>query len=114
MERKFTIVDLLHLYDVVHTLRGSTVPLNEHTDPLSNEDCWNQVYDLLDKMGASFKDQLYNKQTIEAILGRKIQTYEKVYNEEGVFTGFNILPVEATKYIECKFMIKEDGELENF
>lgn len=111
MSKQFNIIDLFHLYDVVHTLRVSTVPLNEHTDPLSTEDCWNEIYDLLDKLGTTYKEQLYDKESLEQIMGKKIHTYEKTYDERGVFTGFKVQPVTVAEYIECKMTILPTGAL---
>lgn len=109
MNTKFNILDLLHLYDVIHALRVSTVPLNEHTDPLSTDDCWNEVYDLLDKMGETYKEHLYDKESIEKIMGKKIHKYEKTYDENGVFKGFRVEPVSVVEYFECKLTILPTG-----
>lgn len=102
---KFNMVDLIHLYDVIHTLRVSTLPLNEHTDLLSTEDCWNEVHDLLDKLGTTYREQLYDKESLEKILGKRIHKYEKTYDKKGVFTGFKVEPVTVAQYIECKMTI---------
>jgi hypothetical protein len=83
--------------------------LNEHTDPLSNEDCWNELYDLLDKAGASFKDELVDQESIEKLLGKKIHKYEKIYDDNGVLTGVNVYPVEVREYIDVNLVITPTG-----
>lgn len=113
MGNKFTILDLLKIHDLIYALRQSTTPLNEHIDPLSVDDCWNELDDLVDKLGTTFKDQLYTKENLEKLLGKKIHTFEKVYNEEGVFTGVKIQPVSAVEYIECRMTIHPSSELNN-
>jgi hypothetical protein len=109
MPTKFNIVDLIHLYEVVHALRTCTVPLNEHTDPLSNEDCWNEVNDLLDKLGASFKEQLVDQESIEKLIGKKIHKFEKRYDANGVFSGVDVYPVEVIQFIDMNFTITPTG-----
>jgi hypothetical protein len=110
MSGKFNILDLIHLYDVVHTLRVTTVPLNEHTDPLSTEDCWNQVYDLLDKMSLTYKEELYDKESIEKLYGKKIHKYEKRYDENVILTGIVVQSVEVPEYIELTMTIQPTSD----
>jgi hypothetical protein len=110
MSNRFNILDLHHLYDVIHTLRVTTVPLNEHTDPLSTEDCWNQVYDLLDKMATTYKEQMYDKETIESMIGKKIHKYEKRYDENGILTEIVVQPVSVVEYIELTMTIQPTSD----
>jgi len=107
--KDLTLVDLITVYDLIATLRKATVPVNEHIDPLAVDDCWDELTNIVDSMGLLIKDKLVTKESIEAILGRKIVTFEKVYDEQGVLREVKVQPVMAVEYITMQFKIVPEG-----
>jgi hypothetical protein len=110
---KFMLSDYLAMSDLIHQLREITAPRNEHIDPISIDLMWCELYTQLLKMGNHFKDQLINKEYIEKYLGKKVQSFEKVYNENGVLTGVNVVPVMVAEYITINFTITPTGDAKN-
>lgn len=108
-ENKFILDDLIRMHELMYSLRVSTQPLNDHTDPLSTNDIWNDLEDMLNKLGNTFKDQLVTKESIEKLIGKEVHTFEKVYDEKGMLKGVNVTPVQAVEYITTTFTITQSG-----
>lgn len=106
---KFNLEDLIRMHELIYSLRVSTQPLNDHTDPLSIDEIWNDLDDMLIKFGNSFKDQLVDKKSIELLIGKEVHTFEKVYDEKGILKGVNVTLVQAVEYITTTFTITQSG-----
>lgn len=98
------------MYELIYTLRQSTIPLNEHTDPLSINDCWDELDDLITNLGTTFKDQLYTKEILEELIGKKIHKFEKVYDDDGILKEVRVQPLTVLEYIDSNFKILSSGE----
>jgi len=108
---EITLLDLFNAYDLIATLRKSTVPVNEHIDPLEVDECWDQLTRIVDSMGLLVKDKLVTKESLEALIGKKIVTFEKIYDEKGILREVKVQPVAAVEYIEMQFKIIPESEL---
>lgn len=102
---KFTLEDFIRVLGLINSLRVSTQPLNEHTDPLSIDDCWNELDDMLNKLGNTFNEQLVTKESIEKLIGKEVQSIEKLYDDKGIFKGVNVVPIQVPEYIELSFTV---------
>ena len=109
MENKFTLTDFLAMHELILNLRESTVPKNEHVDVTDIDLMWYKLDSLFIQWGNQFKEHLIDKESIERIIGKKINSFEKKYNENGVLTGINVLPVQSIAFIEMQFTITPEG-----
>jgi hypothetical protein len=109
MENKFTLQDLIAMHELIITLRGTTVPVNEHASPDDIDSQWHQLDCLLLKMGNQFKEQLIDKESIEKLYGKKINSFKKQYDDKGMFTGVLIEPVSSVEFITCSFTVTPEG-----
>lgn len=107
---KFSLIDLYQVIELIYTIRKSTVPLNEHTDPLSVNDCWEELDYLINKFGTTFKDQLCTKESLEEMTGKTFHIFEKTYDENGVLREIKIQPVQALEYIDLNFTILPNSD----
>ena len=110
MENKiFKLHDFLEMHELILTLRESTVPKNEHVDSIGVDLMWHKLDCLLIDLGNQFKEQLIDKESIEKIMGKKINSFKKEYNEKGEFTGVIVEPVQTVEFITCQFTITPEG-----
>lgn len=107
---KFTLEDFILLHELIHSIRVCTQPLNEHTDPLSIDDCWNELDDMLTKLGNTFKEQLVTKESIEKLIGKEVHSMKKVYDSNGIFKGVEVVAIQVPEYIEMSFTIMPTNE----
>lgn len=109
MENKFTLQDFLTMHELLVTLSRETKPVNEHVDSICIDQYWFHLNELLEKLGNTFKEQLITKDSIEKWTGKKIHSFEKVYDEKGMLTGVNVVPVKTVEYITITFNVTPTG-----
>jgi hypothetical protein len=108
-KNKFTLDDFLEMHKAIVQLKECTVASNSFLDPIIVDLAWHNLDTLLIKMGNHFKDQLVDKEAVEKLTGKTIQSMEKVYDEQGMLTGVNVIPIPAAHFIEMKFTITPEG-----
>lgn len=106
---KFMLCDFLAMSDLINQLRETTTPKNEHVDSISIDLMWVELNSLLLQLGNSFKEQMIDKECIEKVTGKKIHSFKKNYDENGVFTGVTVVPVQVIEFIEMQFTITPEG-----
>jgi len=108
-DNKFMLCDFLAMSDLIHQLRETTVPKNEHVDSVAIDLMWVELNSLLIQMGNCFKEQMIDKEYLEKIMGKQIHSFKKNYDEKGMFTGVTVMPVQVTEFIDVKFTVSPTG-----
>jgi hypothetical protein len=109
---KFTLQDFLTMHELIVTLRGESKPVNDHVDSICIDQYWFQLDQLVIKLANTFKDQLIvTKEAVEQLYGKKIHTFEKIYDEEGMLTAIKVVPVQSVEFINVSFNISPTGEV---
>lgn len=107
--KRFMLNDFLAMSDLIHQLREITVPKNEHVDSVAIDLMWVELNGLLIQIGNRFKEQMIDKECLEKIIGKKIHSFEKNYDEKGVFTGVSIVPIQIPEFINVTFSVVPSG-----
>lgn len=108
--KKFTLSDYLRMQELIFNLRSFTIPLNEHVSQDDIDALWLQLQNRLTVLVDQYKDDLIDKESIEQLTGKEIISFEKRYDDKGVFTGVNIVPCQAVEFICVNFTIKPTQE----
>lgn len=109
MENNFTFTDFLAMHELILNLRESTVPKNEHVDDVTLDLMWHKLDQSLIAMGNRFKEELIDKDAVEKMMGKKIHSFEKEYDDNGVFKGVRVVPVQSVQFITCQFTVTPTG-----
>jgi len=106
MKSKLNLLDCLELLEILHSLRKETMPINNEVDPLTHSLMWCSVENKIIDFMNEFKDQLIDKDSLEKLYGRKIDSYQIQYDQNGFVSGIVVKPMLVPEFINIEITIK--------